>query len=74
MNETGIGNSLTFLCDHLVASLRLAVPLVAALVRKKDKSTPQVDEEFLAWNKRVGKAESRWESEGEQDKGTRGLE
>jgi hypothetical protein len=48
MNETGIGNSLTFLCDHLVASLRLAVPLVAALVRKKDKSTPQVDEEFLA--------------------------
>ena len=36
MNETGIGNSLTFLCNYLVASLRLAVPLVAALVAEKD--------------------------------------
>jgi len=47
MNETGIGNSLTFLCDHLVASLRLAVPLVAALVAKKDKSTPQAGQTHL---------------------------
>ena len=42
MNETGISNSLTFLCNYLVASLRLAVPLVAALVGKKDKSTPHL--------------------------------